>query len=200
MYQNQSESIDKIIPALIKAQSEIIGAVKDGKNPHFKNSYSTLESVINACKGPLNSNDLMFVQSINVDGDNSILETKVYHSSGQWIASHTKLVVSKNDAQGHGSSISYFRRYSLAALLGIAQIDDDGNEAVADRISLEQIKELEYYIKTYPPLSMKISGYMNSNKISGFKNLSQEHYNTLKRGIESFIQQNTKEEVTNDAL
>src|SRR5690606_4965418 len=38
--------------------------------------------------------------------------------------------VSKRDAQGFGSAITYARRYALMAIAGIAPVDDDGNEAV----------------------------------------------------------------------
>ena len=35
--------------------------------------------------------------------------------------------VTKADAQGIGSTITYGRRYGLSAICGIAQYDDDGN-------------------------------------------------------------------------
>jgi hypothetical protein len=51
------------------------------------------------------------------------------HSSGEWISSTLELPVSKQDAQGFGSALTYARRYSLAAICGIAQDDDDGEGA-----------------------------------------------------------------------
>ena len=58
------------------------------------------------------------------------VETVVMHSSGEWMASTVSAPVSKQDAQGVGSAITYCRRYSLAAVAGIAQEDDDANSAV----------------------------------------------------------------------
>jgi hypothetical protein len=51
------------------------------------------------------------------------------HTSGQWISSVFSMPVSKHDAQAVGSAITYARRYALAAVVGIAPEDDDGNLA-----------------------------------------------------------------------
>ena len=60
--------------------------------------------------------------------------TRIYHVSGQWL-SFGPLVLPKdngkkmNRIQQAGSAITYARRYSLAAALGIAsEIDSDGLE------------------------------------------------------------------------
>ena len=51
------------------------------------------------------------------------------HSSGEWIRGTLKLRPTKADPQGFGSACTYGRRYGLAAIVGLAQIDDDGNAA-----------------------------------------------------------------------
>ena len=51
------------------------------------------------------------------------------HSSGQWVDSSYVMPVSKLDAQAVGSAITYARRYALAAMVGVAPEDDDGNNA-----------------------------------------------------------------------
>ena len=48
-----SDTLTALAPALVKAIAEIKGAPKDRKNPHFKNDYATLESVIDADMAPL---------------------------------------------------------------------------------------------------------------------------------------------------
>jgi len=53
------------------------------------------------------------------------------HASGEWIRSALYVPVTKKDAQGFGSAITYGRRYSLAAIVGVASDDDDdANDAV----------------------------------------------------------------------
>ena len=44
------------------------------------------------------------------------------------------LPVSKPDAQGSGSALTYMRRYALAAVVGVYQADDDGNAAVQSKV------------------------------------------------------------------
>jgi hypothetical protein len=57
------------------------------------------------------------------------LTTILAHESGEWISQEMSLPVSKVDAQGAGSAITYMRRYALAAVVGVVQADDDGNAA-----------------------------------------------------------------------
>jgi hypothetical protein len=60
------------------------------------------------------------------------VETRLLHTSGQWAADTLTLTVpvGKPDAQGIGSALTYARRYALAAFVGVAPEDDDGNAAV----------------------------------------------------------------------
>jgi hypothetical protein len=68
-----------------------------------------------------------------VDGGASVeIESRLMHTSGQWLASTLTMPVSQRTPQGIGSAITYGRRYGLAALLGVAaETDDDGNEGSA---------------------------------------------------------------------
>jgi hypothetical protein len=118
-----SESVVKLTTALIVAESKIKHAVKDAQNSHLKNGYATLESVIDASKDILLEHDVIVIQA---PGD-GVLTTRLQHSSGEFIETELKLILSKQDMQGLGSAITYARRYSLAALLNISQSDDDGN-------------------------------------------------------------------------
>jgi hypothetical protein len=49
------------------------------------------------------------------------------HDSGEWICSIAGSPISKNNPQGVGDAVTYLRRYSLAAISGLGQEDDDGN-------------------------------------------------------------------------
>jgi hypothetical protein len=119
--------MSEIYKALSKAQGTMKGAVKDSTNPHFKSRYADLESVIDAIRSAFTANGLSFFQSVSEDGLRLI--TTIAHESGETISGSVPLIIGKNDMQGVGSAISYARRYSLAALAGISQTDDDGNAA-----------------------------------------------------------------------
>ena len=129
----KSESIKEIATALAKAQGEMKGAAKDADNPFFKSKYADLASVVEAIRLPFSKNGLSYVQSIEPsEGDEVRVETTLFHSSGEWIAGGVlALPVSKFDAQGYGSALTYARRYSLSAVAGVAPEDDDGNAAAS---------------------------------------------------------------------
>lgn len=128
---NKSENINELAAALSKAQGAIRGALKDSDNPFFKSKYADLASVVDAIREAFSSNGIAYVQTVEPSDKNEVrVETILMHSSGQWISCGVlSLPVSKADAQGFGSAITYARRYSLSAAAGVAPEDDDGNAA-----------------------------------------------------------------------
>lgn len=125
-----SEIIDKIAPAFCLAQADCNNAKKSSNNPHFKSKYADLTAVWEACSKALYSNRLSVIQGLGevIDGKLHI-ETMLLHESGQWIKSTASIPLPKQDPQGYGSASTYARRYTLAAMMGIVQEDDDGNAA-----------------------------------------------------------------------
>lgn len=132
-----SESITNIAQAIVLAQSEAKGAMKNGKNTFFKNakgeatSYANLDSVIEACREALSKNHLAIIQAPTTKEDGSyILETRVQHKSGEFYEIQTPLLMGQNTMQAFGSSITYAKRYALGSLLNISTDgDDNGDEA-----------------------------------------------------------------------
>ena len=127
----RSESIANIAAALCKFQSECPAPKKIAENPHFKSKYSPLEEIISTIKPHLSKNGLSFFQSTTTEGENICVTTLILHTSGEFIESEPlKLPMGKVTAQNAGSAVTYARRYSLCAALGIAaEDDDDGNAA-----------------------------------------------------------------------
>jgi hypothetical protein len=120
----------ELATAMAKAQAEIKAALKDSKNPHFKSSYADLTSVWDACRTALTKNGLSIVQIPNFEGDEVWLETMLLHASGESISGRYPLRPQQQTPQGYGSALTYARRYSLAAMVGVvADEDDDGNAA-----------------------------------------------------------------------
>ena len=120
-----SEQISELAAALAKAQGMMENAVMNRVNPHFKSKYADLAAIFDAARKPLSANGLAIVQTIG-DG---VLHTRLLHTSGQWIASEHPLPMTGRP-QEIGSALTYARRYSLSALIGIAaDEDDDANAA-----------------------------------------------------------------------
>lgn len=139
-----SEQISELAAALAVAQGMMENAVMNRVNPHFKSKYADLAAVFDAARKPLSANGLAIVQTIG-DG---VLHTRLLHTSGQWIASEHPLPMSGRP-QEIGSALTYARRYSLSALIGIAADEDDDANAASRKseqptntLSFEQIKEL----------------------------------------------------------
>jgi hypothetical protein len=128
----QSENIDQLITALAIAQGEISPAQKSADNPFHKSKYANLTSIWEACRGHLSAQGIAVIQTLDESNGNMYLITTLAHKSGQWIKSKALIVVGdKKTAQTVGSAITYMRRYSLAAIVGVApeQDDDDGQAA-----------------------------------------------------------------------
>lgn len=116
--------------AFLKMQMEIRPAIKDANNPAFRSKYADLNSVWEAIREPLHNNGFFVVQTPDFDGEQMWLTTTIQHISGDFKIGRYPLRPIKQDMQGYGSAISYARRYSLSAMLGvISEDDDDGNAA-----------------------------------------------------------------------
>lgn len=123
----RSEKFSEFPKAFLKAQKEIKGAKKDAWNPHFKCNYADLESVINAIKEPLNNNSIMLIQHTIDFGDKPQLETILMHETGEWLSMRIPILFQKEkDPQAFGSGLTYAKRFSLQALVGLPSEDDDG--------------------------------------------------------------------------
>lgn len=129
----KSEQVNELAAALAKAQGQLEGAKKSSSNPFFKSKYADLAECWNTCREALTANEISVIQmpeEINENGRLNIT-TMLAHSSGQYISSTLTMTVTKLDPQAIGSAITYGRRYALAAMVGLAQEDDDGEKAMA---------------------------------------------------------------------
>lgn len=125
----QSESIGALAAALSKAQADITGALKDSSNPFFKSKYADLASCWDACRKQLAANGLSVMQTTRMTEQGLMLVTTLAHSSGEWMAGEMPVLTKDSSPQAQGSGITYARRYALAAIVGLAQIDDDAEAA-----------------------------------------------------------------------
>lgn len=124
-----SESITELLTALVAARKRFRPVVKESSaqiragQPYH---YADLQTVIDSTMPALLENSLVVLQV--VDAETSLLVTRLSHVSGQWVESRFPLNFDQSP-QGVGSSLTYFRRYSLLALLCVAAEDDDGASA-----------------------------------------------------------------------
>jgi len=126
-----SESIKALAPALTLALGKLEGAAKNAKNPHFKNTYADLSSVVEASRSILAESDLAVMQSPGLVIEGRLqLFTRIIHKSGEWIEGEFHMPLAKSDPQATLATLTYARRGALMAILGIPAVDDDGETAV----------------------------------------------------------------------
>ena len=131
-----SESIGKITLALSKASMEFKPIYKSVKGYNYK--YAPLENCYEATKSALSNHELAVIQTIStVFGDigktpYEVLVTTLAHSSGEYFRS-TALISPNtsnkmvNPLQNWGIALTYLRRYSYCAILGVTSEDEDSD-------------------------------------------------------------------------
>jgi hypothetical protein len=143
----QSDSLSELAPALVAAQVELKDVVatetadvahRNGGKHTYK--YCDLATVRETVVPVLAKHGLAVAQTVVPRRDGVIAErfavfgnlrTTLIHSSGQWIAGEQPIAGDWTNPQAIGSAITYARRYGLAAVTGVAQVDDDGQSASA---------------------------------------------------------------------
>jgi|GEM_PF-570727 len=134
-----------IAAALVKLQGEVKTVIKGAKNEHFGNTYAELADVQTTALPLLSKHGLALTQWPISRGGSFYLRSLLVHSSGVGYQDDIELLLSKRDAQGLGSAITYTRRQTTMAYLGLsAEDDDDGNKAANRQAkpSAEQISEI----------------------------------------------------------
>lgn len=166
----ESECIKDLVAALSKAQGAYPSIGADRENPYFKSNYADLDMILKSVRPCLAANGLSLVQDTRFTADGStVLHTRIYHATGQWIETRARILPVKNTPQEYGSCLTYNKRYQAMAILGITvsadPTDDDAEVAMVhareivakgpsikynpkeqshETVSKEQIEELEY--------------------------------------------------------
>jgi hypothetical protein len=147
--QLQSKQVGEIAGALAAAQAEMSNVPMNAKNGFLNTKFADLAAVRDACMGALNQHDIAVTQQFQPAAGQGfqttkerkqreytvniqilgLLRTQFTHKSGQWMASELLLPANWGDPHNVAATITYFRRYTLAAMVGLAQFDDDGESA-----------------------------------------------------------------------
>lgn len=169
---NKSESIAELAGALSTFQGEVKQPMKDKTNPFFNSKYVPLENIVEVISGTAPKHGLSFIQyPINQEARVGIV-TVLMHKSGEYIETAPIFATpAKTDAQATGSTITYLKRYSLAAVFGItSDVDDDGNAASKPQTNAPKdfavvLKEVATKLgKTQKDLYEEVAKSLNINK------------------------------------
>jgi len=116
--------------ALVAAIGELSNVPKTAKNPYFKSSYAPLDAIVEASRPILLKHGLAISQTPVFEDGLAGVTTTIIHVGGYSTSSTLLLPLKDQSSQGVGGCITYARRYSLAAVLGLATEEDlDGNDS-----------------------------------------------------------------------
>jgi len=114
-----------IYSKIAAVKSEIGTLTKKSDNPFFKSKYLELSDLLLAVEPLLEKNGLLLMQPVR----DAKVWSEIYDiETGEVVQSYLDLP-NIADPQKLGGAITYFRRYTLQALLSLQAVDDDGNEA-----------------------------------------------------------------------
>ena len=196
-----SEQINEIAKALSKAQGQFGRAALDQKGHH--GAYATIASVWSIAQEPLSENGLFVFQDASSSETGVTVTTTIFHESGQWIESSPLWMPAKSKVcQDFGGALTYCKRYSLCACLGIVkgEKDDDGQhstdvttvENIIDNykkknfITEIQLKELEALINALGEEGVK-EKMLSHYKISDLKLLETKDFEKASKLLEKKI-------------
>ena len=193
----------KLIEALAKAQLEFKAVVKQTDNAAFMrggraSKYADLAEYIDATQAALAKNGLVVTQwpDVSPEAKSMSLVSFLMHSSGEWMRGKLTLPAIGRDgftAQSCGSSITYARRYSYAAITGCASEDDDGNSAsgrgtaeAAQEVAKEKIAKLREKSSPAAPEGEQCLFYVwhdesQTAEITGSQTLKEANKDILKK-------------------
>jgi hypothetical protein len=132
-----------IYKKLLEVQKEVGAISKDSKNPFFKSKYFDINQLIEHVQPVLNKHGLVLTQPI-IDGQVFSFISDV--ENGLEKVSSGLRLPELNDPQKLGSCITYYRRYTLASLLGLQAEDNDGNGLKPKPVAKK--KDFEKVLKT----------------------------------------------------
>jgi hypothetical protein len=127
---NTSQSISELVTALSKAQGSFKKVVFDKVNPYYKSKYASLVAVHDAIREPLAANGLAISHFMIYKDGRLVMQTTLFHNSGEFISFELPIFGIKTDEdkltpQQLGSTLSYYRRYSICCLLAIPPGEED---------------------------------------------------------------------------
>ncbi len=135
--QSHSEGLNELAAALVVAQAafpniDMDGTGQVGQNRNYK--YATLAHIIKTVTPVLTANGIAVVQTCEPASPGALrVTTTLLHKSGQFLEGTLEMPGGSTPQQA-GSAMTYARRYSLAAILGVAaDEDDDGAQASQPR-------------------------------------------------------------------
>jgi len=121
-----------IYKALMDFRSRVDSVERTSKNEFLNYHYANINNIIDTIKPVLYELRMGYVQTVQYIDGVDLLNTRVFlvDHPEEFIESNIRLIMTKEDSQQLGSSITYNRRYALISTFSLEVEDDDGERAV----------------------------------------------------------------------
>ena len=169
-----------IYKKLLAFQKLGISVKKDGKNPHYKSQYATLNEVLDKVKKPLNDMGIVIIFTPLTTG----LKTCLHDTESNTEVCSEMAYTNCDTPQKVLSCNTYYRRGSLVSLLGLEDEDDDGN------VASQPVREVKKAFIQDP--IEKIKNCKSVKDLTAMYNQMEITQQKAEHIIEAFKQQSTK--------
>ena len=172
----KSNTIAKLTSALVKFQAEVNNPVNTKVNTFLKNKYAPLDVVLNTVRPILTKHGLSIFQEATNEADDKISVITTLFCEDEWLTTEPIAVKpEKQNSQQIGSAITYLRRYTLSAALGISSEDDNDGNTEGKKPSTNKTNPVDKKIKELKTLAKtKMEKDEKNSKIIG--NIIKKHY------------------------
>ena len=191
--------MSKIYGQLLQFQNKLRKVNKDAKGYNY--SYASFDNVVETIAPELNSQGLGYTHTF--DGQDIVCT--LFNTEGETITSKltlsTEILKGMNASQSMGAAITYARRYTLTAILGLVTDDDtDGvvntpktNKVVPQRQNIDNNKP---WLNTKSPEFGRVSAQVPNYSADDLVKLARKKYKVSKeteQAIRALYQDNYEE-------
>ena len=190
----QSEKLNELAPDFVKFQGEVEN-IKKTKDGHFK--YAGLDDIIEAVSPYLSKNGLCLYQYTSIEDGETLLHSRLLHTSGQWVEGISYVMPDDNPKlnalKNYGSGLTYQRRYSALAILGLStnKEDDPDNHNNEDNskdkptncISPKHLQEIKAILRENSELTNTVLNGYGVKRLSELPYLNEYSFNGLKNKL-----------------
>jgi hypothetical protein len=197
----ESRETKELNTAMAKAYAEYPVIGTNRQNAYFKDDYADLNVIMTKIRPILAKNGITLTQRTIVSNDGAtMLHTRIWHISGQWMETRARVIPTKNDPKTYASLLSYIKRYQAMAILNITVIDDVNDDDAelemahsrdilakgtavnknykqskesSQTISKQQLEELEYELGEYTDIAEML---MDAYRIQSLADLPKSKY------------------------
>jgi len=138
----ESAKTEELNTAVASASLEFPNITINRQNPYLASGYSDLHEIMTKVRPILGKHGLHLTQRIKLKDGVTILATRLWHNSGQWMESRVLVSPSKNTIEAYGSNLNSMKRFELMDILSITvsedPFDDDGEADMGEANELAE--------------------------------------------------------------